>query len=135
MFPKIERYTGRSMSVFATSLILAILAIVLVRRSGLSVTQEEVSGSYRPEVPFFLDNEVTWSRIDLDIEGTLTMTDLNGSTTAKGTWWWDASEGLLHSDVPDLNERIFGHVGWMGKQLQWRCSRWSTEMVELHPLD
>lgn len=134
MLSWIERHASRTAVELAVVLTMVILVVGLVYHSGRPVTREEVSGSYRPEIPLFLNREITFSRIDLDIDGTITVTDLKGRSTT-GRWWWDASEGLLHSDLSVLDARIYGHQGWTGKQLQWRCDPDNTEMVDLHPTD
>ena len=97
----------------------------------------ELTGSYAPSVPWTLRGAAAFPQaITLDANGWLTVRTSMG-TEQRNHWWWDADEGWLRCDLPELDRRIRGYRGWTGPVLYVRCAEPMNrpEEVRLERLD
>jgi len=101
-------------------LCLVLLAVLLVHRSSVGLDREQVVGTYRFVQPSLYDVADAPATVELRSDGRIRTCGPQGGTIHEGTWSWDDTEGWVRSDVPELDRRIRGYLGWTGPKLFWR---------------
>lgn len=111
-------------------LCLVLLAVLLVHRSSARLDREQVAGSYRIKLPLLFDDTEAPATVELHPDGRIGTYGPKGRAIQEGTWSWDRSEGWVRSDVPELDRRIRGYLGWTGPKLFWRNQPGTVDLEE-----
>jgi hypothetical protein len=109
---------------------LVLLAVLVIHHSTARLDREQVAGSYRIKLPLPFDDTEAPATVELHPDGRIGTYGPKGRAIQEGTWSWDRSEGWVRSDVPELDRRIRGYLGWTGPKLFWRNQPGTVDLEE-----
>ncbi len=126
--------TSSRMQIIAIQLgglvLLVLLAVLAIHHSHARLDREQVAGSYRMELPLLFQDTEAPATVELHPDGRLRTSGPGGAFDLEGTWTWDRAEGWVRSDVPELDRRIRGYLGWTGPKLFWRNQPGTDDLEE-----